>query len=161
MDHDCFRKLTQYLEPRLCPVGQSKLSQSLIPQKKKVVDKSFIERIAEVKAVVISYDLWISRKKEEILSLTAHYCTVRERKTLTLGCPTPLLLVVFSCLCLLWRWWRICDWWQRLWVLLVMVVAIFGFVGRHWRQSTLMDLFSSTQAPIHHGVPCTYISTGL
>ena len=36
-------------------------------------------------------------------------------KKLTLGCPPPLLLMVFPCLCLLCRWWIILAWRQRLW----------------------------------------------
>ena len=95
VDHDFFCKLTQDLDSRLYPVGQSKLSHSLIPTKKQLVEKSVIDRLAEVKAAVISYDLWMSRKREEIFSLTAHYCTGRERKTPTLVCPPPLLLMVF------------------------------------------------------------------
>ena len=70
--HDCFRKLTQDIDPRLCPVGRSKLSRSLIHTKNKLVEKSVINRLAEVKYVVISYNLWMSRKTEEIFSLTAH-----------------------------------------------------------------------------------------
>ena len=31
VDHECFCKLTHYLDTRLCPVGQSKLLRSLIP----------------------------------------------------------------------------------------------------------------------------------
>ena len=77
VDHDCFRKLTQDIDPRLCPFGRSKLSQNLIPTKNKLAEKSVIERLAEVKAVVISYDLWMSRKTEEFFSLKAHYCTGR------------------------------------------------------------------------------------
>ena len=46
VDHDCFRKLTQDLDPRLFPAGRSKLSRSLIPTKKKLVEKSVIERLA-------------------------------------------------------------------------------------------------------------------
>ena len=72
VDYDCFRKLTHDLDPRLRPFGRSKLSRSLIPTKNKLVEKSVIERLAEVKAVVISYDLWMSRKTKEIFSLTAH-----------------------------------------------------------------------------------------
>ena len=91
----------------------------------------------------------------------AHYCTGWERKTLTLGCPPPLLIMVFTCLCLLWRWWRILAWSQILWGLRVMVVAIFGFVVRQCSLNTLMTLFPPAQAPIHHGVPCTYLGRGL
>ena len=72
VDHDFFRKLTQDLDPRLRPVGRSKLSRSLIPTKKQLVEKSVIERLAKLKSVVISYDLWMSLKTEEFLSLTAH-----------------------------------------------------------------------------------------
>ena len=72
--HDFLRKLTQDIDPQLFPVGISKLSRSLIPTKNQLVEKSVIERLAEVKVVVIVYYLWMSRKKEEIFSLAAHYC---------------------------------------------------------------------------------------
>ena len=94
VDHDCFLKLTQDLEPHPRPVGRSKLSRSLIPTKKKLVEKSVIERLTEVKAVVISYNLWMSRKAEEIFSLTEHYCTSRDRKTPTLGYPCDLYYII-------------------------------------------------------------------
>ena len=64
VDHDRFRKLTQDLDPRLHPVGRSKLSRSLIPTENQLVEKSVIERIAKLKSVVISYDLWISHNME-------------------------------------------------------------------------------------------------
>ena len=72
VDHDCFRKLTQDLDPRLRPIGRSKLSRSLIATKKMLLEKSFIKMMAEVKAVVIRYNLWMSHKTEEVFSLTAH-----------------------------------------------------------------------------------------
>ena len=64
------------------------MSRSLIPTKKQLVEKSVIERLTEVNAVVISYDLWMSRKTEKMLSLTAHYCTGRERKNTNIGMPS-------------------------------------------------------------------------
>ena len=79
--------MAQDLEPRLCPVGISKLSRSLIPTKKQLVEKYIIERLAEVKAVVISYGLWMSYNTEENFSLTEHYCTCRERKKTQIGMP--------------------------------------------------------------------------
>ena len=88
VDHDCFRELAQDLDPSLFPVGISKLLRNLLPTKKQLVEKSVIKRLAEVKAVVISYDLWMSCKTEEILSLTAHYCTVRERENTHIGMPS-------------------------------------------------------------------------
>ena len=47
--------------------------------------ESVIERLSEVKALVISYDLWMSLKTEEIFSCMAHYCTSRERKNNHIG----------------------------------------------------------------------------
>ena len=88
VDHDCFHKLTQDLDPCLCPVGRSKLSRSLIPTKNQLVEKSVIERLEEVNAVVISYNFWMSRKTEEILSLIAHYCTGRGRENTHIGIPS-------------------------------------------------------------------------
>ena len=87
VDHYCFRKLTQVLDPRLRPVGRSKLLRSLIPTKKKLVEKSVIKSLAELKTVVISYNLWISCKTEEFFSLTAHYYTGQERKNTHIGIP--------------------------------------------------------------------------
>ena len=72
VDHDCFRKMAHDLDPRLIPVGQSKMSRSIIPTKNRLVEKSVVERLAEVKAVVISYNIWITRKTEETFSLMAH-----------------------------------------------------------------------------------------
>ena len=88
VEHDCFRKLTQDLDPRLFPVGRSKLLRSLISTKKKLVKKSVIERLAEVKVVVISCNLWMSCKTEEIFSLKAHYCIGQERKNTHIGVPS-------------------------------------------------------------------------
>ena len=54
----------------------------------KTKEKSVIDRLAELKAVVISYDLWMSHKTEETVSLTSHYCTGRERKNNNIGMPS-------------------------------------------------------------------------
>ena len=40
-----------------------------------LAEKSVIEGLEKVKAVVISYDLWMSCKTKEIFLLTAKYCT--------------------------------------------------------------------------------------
>ena len=88
VDHDFFCKLTQDNDPRLRPVGRSKLSWSLVPTKKKLAEKYVIERLEEVKTVVISYDLWMSRKTEEIFSSAARYCTGWERKNTHIGMPS-------------------------------------------------------------------------
>ena len=70
VDHDCFRKLTQDLYPSIHPFGQSKLLRSIIPTEKQLAEKSIIERLEKVKAVVISYDLWMSLNTEVFFLLT-------------------------------------------------------------------------------------------
>ena len=69
VDHDYSRKLTQDLDPWLHPTGRSKLSRSLVPTENQSAERSVIERLAKVEAVVISYDLWMSFKTEENFSL--------------------------------------------------------------------------------------------
>ena len=75
VDHDCFRTLTQDLDPLLHPVRQIIISRSLIPTENQLAEKSVIKRLAKVKALVTIYNLCMSHKTEEILSLTEHYCT--------------------------------------------------------------------------------------
>ena len=157
VDHYCLSKLNQNLNPWLHPIRWSKLLWSLIPTEKKSAERSIIERLEKVKAIVISYELLMSCKMEEIFLLMAHYCTGPERKKLILGCRTPLLLMVFPCIRLLWRGWINSDWRQILWRLLVMMVALLRFVGRQWSQNTPMNPLFTTEAPIHHGVSCTHI----
>ena len=43
------------------------------------MERSVVERLAKIKAIVISYELWMSYKKEEICSLMANYFTVPDR----------------------------------------------------------------------------------
>ena len=61
-----------------------------------LVEKSVIDRLAEVKAAEISYDLCMSRKTEEHFSLTAHYCTGHERKNTHIGMPSTTSTDVVS-----------------------------------------------------------------
>ena len=90
VDHDCFSKLTHDLDLRLHRVGRSKLPRSLIPTENQLVENSVIERLTKVNSGVISYDLCMSRKTEEIFLFTAHYFTGTERKnTHIVMPPTP------------------------------------------------------------------------
>ena len=57
VDHDFFRKMTQDLDPIFHLVGRSKMSWSLILTENQLLEKSVIERLEKVKAVVIRYDL--------------------------------------------------------------------------------------------------------
>ena len=61
-----------------------------------MAEKYFIERLEKVKAVIISYDLWTSRKTEEIFSLTSHYCTGTEIKNTHIGMPSATATEGFS-----------------------------------------------------------------
>ena len=71
VDHTCFCKLTQDLDPRIFPVGHSKMLRSLISTENQSVERSIIEKLERVKAVVISYDIWMSCKTEENFLLMA------------------------------------------------------------------------------------------
>ena len=88
LDHECSHKLTNDLEPRLRPSGRSKLSWSIIPADAQSVKRSVIGRPAQAKAIVISYNLWMSRKTEEIFLLTAHYCTGTNINNTHIGMPS-------------------------------------------------------------------------
>ena len=54
VDQDWLHKMTQDLDPRLHPVGRSKMPLSLIPKEKKSVDRFVVGRLAKVKSTVIS-----------------------------------------------------------------------------------------------------------
>ena len=89
---------------------------------------------------------WVARQRK-VSRWRRTTANVQREITLSLGYLPPLILMVFPCLCLLWRWWIILAWIQRLWGLKVMVVTICEFVGRHWSQNTPMTLF------LHHTSP--------
>ena len=52
------------------------------------MERSVIDRLGKVKAVVISYNFWVCCKTEETFLLTAHYCTGPERKKTHIGMPS-------------------------------------------------------------------------
>ena len=56
--------------------------------RKSVGGRSAIDNMAKVKAIVISYNLWMSRKTEEIFLLTAHYCTGTNINNTHIGMPS-------------------------------------------------------------------------
>ena len=60
VDHECFCKMTQDLEPQILPVGLSKMSYSLLPIETKMVERSVVEKLAKIKAIVISYKIWMN-----------------------------------------------------------------------------------------------------
>ena len=88
VDHECFRKMTQDLDPRLLPVVSSKLSWSIIPSENQSMERYVIGRLTQTQAILIIYDLCMSRKTEENFSLTAYYCTVIDRNNTHIGMPS-------------------------------------------------------------------------
>ena len=125
------------------------------------MEKSVIERLSEVKAVVISYDLWMICNTEEIFSLTAHYFTVWERKSTHIEMPSTTgtggVSLSFSVMEVV----------ENFGLESKIVVINSDGGGNHWvcrealeSKYTNDSVFFFTQAPIHYGVPCTYISRG-
>ena len=72
VDHECFHKLMQDSNPRLSPVGRSKMSHSLIPKESQLAERSVIGSMFQAKDKVIIYELWMSHKTRENFSLTEH-----------------------------------------------------------------------------------------
>ena len=110
------------------------------------MERSVVERLAKIKAIVISYELWMSYKKEEICSLMANYFTVPDRNNSHIVMPyiTDTDDVSLS-------------------KYVMEVVDNFGLeenivgiisddgdnihvYGRHWSQNTAMTPFSTTQS---------------
>ena len=161
VDHDFFRKLTQDIDPRLHPVGRSKMSRSLIPTEDQLVEKSVIKRLAKVKAVVISYDLWMSHKTEEVLSLKEHYCTGPKRKNNHIGMPSNTAtdgVYLYSSVMEV----------VENFGLEAKIVGITSDGGGNIRvcREALESKYTNdsvffTQSHIHHGVSCAYIGRGL
>ena len=88
VDHECFRKLTHDINQRLHPGGSSKLLQSIIPTENQSLQRYVIDNLEKGKDVVISYNLWISRKMEKHFPLVEHYCTGPQRNNTHVGMPS-------------------------------------------------------------------------
>ena len=85
-----FCKVTQDIDPHFYPVWRSKMPCSLIPAEAQKVKRYVIERLAQSKAILISYELWMSCKKGYIFSLTAHYCTGPNINTTHIEMPSTI-----------------------------------------------------------------------
>ena len=161
VEHDCFRDLTQDHDTGLHPVGRSKMLWSLIPRENQLVEKYVIERLEKVKAAVISYNPWTSQKTEEILLLTEYYCTGPNIKNTHIGIPSTTstngVSLYFSVMEVVENF-----------CLEANIVGITSDGGGNIRvcREALESKYTNdsvflTQAPIHHGVTCTYIGRGL
>ena len=124
------------------------------------MEKSFIERLSELKAVVIGYDLLMSSKTEEIFSIDGVLLHKLGEKNTHIGMPsttaTDGVSLSFSVMEVVENFGLeakvvgfISDGGGNLWV-----------CGEALEYTYTNDSVFFTQAPIHHGVPCTYISRG-
>ena len=71
---DAFRIIVYELEPSIKQVSWSLLQRKLIPDKAESLELQVKDRIDKFEEIVLTYDLWMSQKNEEIFSMTAHHC---------------------------------------------------------------------------------------
>ena len=84
---------------------------------------------------------------EEMLSLTANYCTGPERNNTQIGMPSTTSNDVVSLYLPVMEVVEKISLGGIFWGLLVVVVAILGFVGRCWSQNTPMNPFCHYPSP--------------
>ena len=72
---DCreFRKLISSLDPRIVTFSRSRLSRKFIPLKYEDVEYDVMKELNNGPYVILSFDLWISVKNEDIFSISAHH----------------------------------------------------------------------------------------
>ena len=68
------------LDPCMVPVSRSSLSRKLIPLKYEAVKSDVINDLNNFTYVVLSFDLWISVKNEEIFSISAQHCAELKKR---------------------------------------------------------------------------------
>lgn len=68
-----YREHIWLLDPRMNPVSQLQLTQTLIPEMFTKVQKDAIKLLLHTKCVSLAYDLWMTRKTEEMFSIQAYY----------------------------------------------------------------------------------------
>jgi len=68
-----YRRHVALLDSRINPVSRTRLTRTLIPDCYNTMKQKLIDELKEVVAVSLSYDLWMTRKTEEVFSLNAQY----------------------------------------------------------------------------------------
>ena len=91
---DCreFRKLISSLDPRIVPVSRSRLSIKLIPLNYDAVESDVIKVLNNSPYAVLSFDMWISVKNEDIFSISAHHYTELKKGHHHLGMPSTKVI---------------------------------------------------------------------
>ena len=65
--------MVTHLDPSIQPITRSKFIRTLISQKLKKAETDASSLLNVVRCVFISYDLWMSKTKQDIFSMTTHY----------------------------------------------------------------------------------------
>ena len=87
VEHEAFINLILKRDPRLNMISRTRLSRNLIPKKTAEIVKNVQDMLTHVPAVSLSYDLWMTRRAEEIFSLDGHYITGAAKTHTHLGMP--------------------------------------------------------------------------
>ena len=87
VENESFRTLILNRDPRLHMVSRTRLSRTLIPSKAADTATNVLELLNRVPAVAISFDLWMTRKSEEIFSLDGHFIIGAIKSHAHLGMP--------------------------------------------------------------------------
>ena len=74
MDYHEFRKLISPLDPLIVSVLRSHLSKNLIPLKYEAIKSDAMKNLGNFPYVVLSFDLWMSVKSEDVFSISSHHC---------------------------------------------------------------------------------------
>jgi len=87
VEEPSFRKIIADIDPRLNPISRSRLSRTLIPKIYQEIETDVKAQVDAIAASCLSYDLWMTRKNEEIFSLVSHHTTMDVKCHLHLGMP--------------------------------------------------------------------------
>lgn len=87
VEEPAFMKLIADIDPRMNPISRSRLSRTLIPAMNLEVALDVKDQMNAVTASCLSYDLWMTRKNEEIFSLVSHHTLSSLKRHVHLGMP--------------------------------------------------------------------------
>jgi len=78
-----YRKHVRLLDPRILPVSLKRLTQQLLPDFFAEQKQNMIDELQQVTCVALNFDIWTTKKTEEIFLLNANCC----KKNIHLGMP--------------------------------------------------------------------------
>jgi hypothetical protein len=77
VEHEAYINLIIERDPRLSIISVTWLSRNLIPKTTTEIVKNVQHMLTHVPAVSLSFDLWMSRRADELFSLDGHYIAVK------------------------------------------------------------------------------------